>query len=393
MPKVDISVIVPVYNTEKHIRDCIESIISQTKQSIEVILINGGSSDNTGNICNEYAKIDKRIKVIHKADNGVTSDRKAGLKIATGDYITFVDGDDWISENMYDELFREAENSGADIVTSGVIREYPNSNKIILDGLDEGVYDCRAEGALQQNMIWIGESRKKGIVPGLWNKLFRRNVIYDAYMSMDDLITHNEDEAAFIAAVLDAQKVSVLHKAFYHYRAWEGASSNKQDELFFERFNRWMLYLRQTLSKCKHAEKLERDIDKLALDQIVWGMETQFQFIGKNAFPRYVIPKTELPEGDIVLYGAGLVGRSFYKQLIGSAGHRIVGWIDKGADIYADEVKSVETIKELEYDMVVIAVKDKGIADQIKIKLIEMGVNAEKISWFDPIYILDYIFD
>lgn len=394
MNKADvlISVIVPVYNTERYINQCVDSILKQTYSSLEIILINGGSTDDTGRICDEYKEKDCRIKVIHKLDNGVTSDRKAGIKESTGDYIAFVDGDDWLSEDMYHVLLQKAIETDADIVTSGVIRDFPGSSRTNYDGLNDGVYSCDKDGFLQNNMIWMDNTSNKGILPGLWNKVFKRSVIYSNLLEMDDLITHNEDEALFIAAVLDSMSVAVVHDAFYHYRAWNGASSNRQDELFFTRFNQWMLYLRRKLNSKSHAIKLEKDIDRLALDQIVWGMETQFKFMGKNTFPRFVVDGDKLPDGNMVLYGAGLVGRSYYKQLMNGNKHRVVAWVDKASEMYADEVKDVNVIGNISYDYVLIAVKSVNSANEIKEELIRMGVHESKILWYEPMYVMDYVF-
>ena len=96
-----ISVIVPIYNTEKYLAKCLDSLINQTFQSLEIILIDDGSIDNSGKICDEYALNDDRIKVIHKENGGVSSARNAGLDLATGSYIAFVDPDDYIDPDMY----------------------------------------------------------------------------------------------------------------------------------------------------------------------------------------------------------------------------------------------------------------------------------------------------
>ena len=100
-----ISIIVPIYNVELYLEKCIESIINQTYKDIEVILINDGSTDKSGIICDKYAKIDDRIIVLHKENGGVSSARNKGLDIAKGDYIAFVDPDDYIEPNMYEEMF------------------------------------------------------------------------------------------------------------------------------------------------------------------------------------------------------------------------------------------------------------------------------------------------
>lgn len=99
-----ISIIVPVYNIEKYIVRCIESILNQTYSNLEIILVDDGSTDSSGGICDEYAKKDDRIVVIHKVNGGLSDARNAGLKVVTGDYIGYVDGDDWIDSTMYEDM-------------------------------------------------------------------------------------------------------------------------------------------------------------------------------------------------------------------------------------------------------------------------------------------------
>ena len=100
-----ISVIVPVYNVEKFIKRCLDSIINQTMRDLEIILVNDGSTDNSGKICDEYAQLDNRITVIHKENGGLSSARNTGLDVATGEWIAFVDSDDYIEKNMYEVLY------------------------------------------------------------------------------------------------------------------------------------------------------------------------------------------------------------------------------------------------------------------------------------------------
>src|SRR6056297_378185 len=99
-----ISIIVPIFNSQNYLRRCINSILSQTHSNLEIILINDGSEDKSGEICEEFSQIDSRIQVIHTENRGQASARNKGLKVATGDYIGFVDSDDWIDEDMYELL-------------------------------------------------------------------------------------------------------------------------------------------------------------------------------------------------------------------------------------------------------------------------------------------------
>lgn len=129
MPKI--SVIVPVYKTEKFLSACIESILNQTYHDLEVLLVDDGSPDSSGQICEEYAKKDNRIKVIHQKNAGVASARNAGLDLAVGDYITFVDSDDYIQPQMYEKMIRCVEDNHCDFVMCDCMKVYSDARKVI----------------------------------------------------------------------------------------------------------------------------------------------------------------------------------------------------------------------------------------------------------------------
>ena len=123
-----ISVIVPVYNMEEYLERCVDSIIHQTESNIEIILVNNGSTDRSGAICDKYSINDDRVKVIHQPNNGVSAARNSGIKVAKGDYIGFVDADDWIEPDMYESLFEGAVRTDADVVMCDATTVYNNGN-------------------------------------------------------------------------------------------------------------------------------------------------------------------------------------------------------------------------------------------------------------------------
>lgn len=164
-----ISVIVPVYNIENYIEKTVESIRNQTYQNLEIILVDDGSSDNSGRILDKIAAKDSRIKVIHQENGGVTSARISGIKMATGEWIGFVDGDDFIEPDMYDILYANAIEHKADISHCGYQMVFPsrvdyyhNSKKMFVQNHETGLYD-----------ILSGDF----VEPGLWNKLYKASIV------------------------------------------------------------------------------------------------------------------------------------------------------------------------------------------------------------------------
>ena len=122
-----ISVIVPIYNVEEYLDDCINSLLNQTYRDLEIVLVDDGSTDRSGIICDFYGEKDNRIKVLHKENGGLMSAWKYGVLKARGDYIVFVDSDDWIDKDMYQRLFERISESNADIVLCGLIKEFSNN--------------------------------------------------------------------------------------------------------------------------------------------------------------------------------------------------------------------------------------------------------------------------
>jgi len=203
--RILVSVIVPIYKVEQYLPQCIESIINQTYQDLEIILIDDGSPDACGIICDKYAQKDKRIIVIHKNNGGLSDARNYGIMLATGDYLGFVDSDDWIESDMFEVLVKLAVDNKADIVSSGVFYEYPSCtvvgsyiNKKFSDTTD-------LMKALINNDINVG----------VWNKLYRKTLFTDITFPKGHVY---EDTVTMHYIFLRATTVVCISKCFYHYR-------------------------------------------------------------------------------------------------------------------------------------------------------------------------------
>ena len=163
-----ISVIVPVFNIESYIKRCVDSILSQTYPNIEIIIVDDGSTDNSGRIIDDIASTNSSIRVLHKKNGGVTSARLEGVKIASGDWITFVDGDDYIEPDMYEVLMKKAIDYQADISHCGYQMVFPsrvdyyyNTHKQIIQNNQKGLIDLLSGSFIE---------------PGLCNKLFKTKI-------------------------------------------------------------------------------------------------------------------------------------------------------------------------------------------------------------------------
>ena len=205
-----ISIVVPIYNVEKYLDKCIKSIINQSYKKLEIILVDDGSKDNCGKMCEEYRKIDKRIKVIHKKNGGLSSARNAGIKIATGKYIGFIDSDDWIEKDMFKEMIKLAKENNSDIVQCDFIR--CNEENLVIDNTNKKIVN------IYSNIEAIWNQYKKGIdVSSIvtWNKLYKKSLFNDIEFPEGKI---NEDEFTIYKLFYYANKVVYTNKIFYYYR-------------------------------------------------------------------------------------------------------------------------------------------------------------------------------
>lgn len=209
-----LSVIVPVYNVEEFIDECLESIIQQTYQNLEIIVIDDGSTDSSGKKCDEWGERDNRIVVIHKENGGLSDARNAGLKIAKGMYIGFVDSDDVIHPQMYQRLYETLQQADSKISCCGVQKIYTAENfstQKILQSKAESYTDAEA-------LRSIIEDEKIRVT--VWNKLYRRNVIGNIIFEFGKC---HEDEFWSYQVLGRAEKIAVLGENYYGYRQRENS--------------------------------------------------------------------------------------------------------------------------------------------------------------------------
>lgn len=222
---IKISVIVPCYNIESYLPRCIESILAQTYKNLEVILISDGSTDGTDEVIREYAKKDSRIIPVFKQNSGVSDTRNRGLDMATGDYIGFVDGDDYIEPEMYETLLKNAIENDADISHCGYQMVFPsrvdyyyNTGKKVIQDNKKGIRD-----------IIVGDY----VEPSPCIKIYRKNIVNNLRMPPD--IKINEDVIFNFYAFVNSQKSVYEDLPFYHYilRIGSAATSKiNQNKLF-----------------------------------------------------------------------------------------------------------------------------------------------------------------
>lgn len=218
-----ITVIIPVYNAEKYIAECLESLINQTYKNLEIIAIDDGSKDNSGAICDQYKEKDSRIKVIHKENEGVSLARNAGLEIAKGEYIAFVDGDDYLEKEYLEKLLKALQEKQVDLVLCGFNRVYDSHTEKVTKGQS---LVMNKEEFLTDILNVQGGA---GIVH---SKLWKKETIQDIKFNRE--IKIGEDSYFCIQATKNVNNVYVLDDALYNYRFNNGSAVRKYKKDFPE---------------------------------------------------------------------------------------------------------------------------------------------------------------
>lgn len=229
-----VSVIVPIYNTELYIKQCIDSIINQTYKDIEIILIDDGSSDNSPAICDYYANIDKRIIIIHKKNEGVNVARRVGLSIASSDYILFVDADDWLEVNMCQIMYDTIIIEKADIAICNAFFSYKDHKEEYINKFKGAYNKQEIRTKILPNFISIFTN--EGLLPSLWNKLFKKDLFIknDSYYQNNIFI--GEDLIMTYSNVLIAEKIVFIDKALYNYRQNETQVTKKFSDKLYDNY-------------------------------------------------------------------------------------------------------------------------------------------------------------
>jgi glycosyltransferase involved in cell wall biosynthesis len=207
-----VSIITPVYNVEPFIRVCLDSIVRQSYKDFEVILIDDGSSDQSGSICDEYVRKDNRFKAFHYENSGVSMARQRGLEHASGDYVIHIDPDDWVDPDMLSALVGEAERTGADYVICDYWENGERAERYVTQNPGE---DLHANVVMKKMFLQLHGA--------CWNKFIRRRCCENVRFSPTCIVLH-EDVLFNIRVLSQDLKVIYLPRAFYHYRINSGAS-------------------------------------------------------------------------------------------------------------------------------------------------------------------------
>lgn len=382
-----ISVIVPVYNVKRYIGDCLESILGQTYKNLQVILIDDGSTDGSDKICEEYANKDERILFIRQQNMGVAKTRKKAMHIATGDFVGFVDSDDYIDSKFYEILVDNIEDD--DLITSGY---YLMGDKIVskLDGIQCGRYASEEEmDYIYSNMICMGDSSLRGLTPYMWDKLYRRDLAQDIFEDINDELFLAEDSDFLYRYVLNSKSICILDFCGYYYRVREDSTVRSINCEYLKNISDLYLSLKLEFEKYPQRDRLLYQLEKWISGMIASSTKMMGFHLDNQLLIYGCSMIDQISNKRVVLYGAGQVGKAYYRQIKRNEDCNLVLWVDKDWEKNKDKrVEAPQKVVDVEFDLLVIAIKRQELAEEITKELLGMGIQKEKIIWKKPIEML-----
>ena len=372
-----ISVIIPIFCIEKYLGICIESVLNQSYGDLEIILVDDGSPDRCPEICDLYASKDKRIKVIHKKNGGLVSARKAGLLAATGYYVTYVDGDDWIEKGYYEWLIREI--GDADIVIAGHSRTLFNKTVHLTNSLPAGEYDGDSLKDLFARMISNGAFYKPGVTTYVWNKLFKRDMLMKHQMAVNDMISIGEDAAVVYPLLFDCKKVVITDNCDYHYRQREDSMLKKSKPFSEEVAGLKRLY-NHLISFAENTPEpfhMKEQVNDFLLG--ICFMRSGCIETGNSLLLPF---EKDFKGKRLAIYSAGTFGQQLVNRITEYDYATVVKWVDDDYWEYRRCCLNVDPVSELtsaSFDYLLIATVDRNKAAKIQNDLVGLGINRKKV--------------
>lgn len=371
-----VSIIIPVYNAERYLEKCLDSVLHQTITDLEIICVDDGSTDGSSYILKQYELLDNRVKVIHKENGGLVSARKAGVMAATGEYIGYVDSDDWIEPDMYEKLVQYADKYDVNLVTCGYYLE-GNYTTIHLDTVEEGLYTEERIQHLRDNAIYRFDRKETGLRGSLCCKLFKKKILQKVQLEIPDKVSIAEDKLCLINYLLHCKTAYVSKTPYYHWCIHQESMGHKNNHDYLLCVHEVYKCLMNFYGHVNFTEQMRNQAELYVIELLVLGINTRLGFRNRNLLRIDPYWLSAIPQGaKVVLYGGGDLGEQYRRQLRCRKDVCLVKYLDF-------DMPSVEQLQELSFDCLVITIKNRGKAQQVKAQFIQLGVAPEKILWFE----------
>lgn len=388
MSDTEISIIVPIYNVADYLDKCISSILGQTYDRLQIILVDDGSTDQSPQICDNYKEKDMRITVIHKPNEGLVSARKAGIRAATGDYIGYVDADDWIEPDFYESMINDLIRYHVDMVeTDHFIHAGTKSNRI-KSRLPYGRHDTKE---IIPVMLCDKEFNECRLRPYLWSKLFKRSILTNHQRCVDETICCGEDIAVTYPYILEAQSIYLSDYAGYHYVQRQDSMTGMRSSASKEADRALIQYLKNVFGQSEnYSEIMLRQLNQYTKSML---LIRQISFFDKTSQNKKLLPFGGIDcKKRIAVYGAGRMGKSVYQYLKTLYKEKIILWGDQAYRLHRQAglpILSPEEIVERqeEYDLLLIAMSSQGMSGTAREFLIQKGLKTDKAVWLTKEFI------
>ena len=379
------TIIVPIYNVEQYLEQCINSITSQICDNFEIILVDDGSIDSSGQIADKFGT-DDRIRIIHKVNEGPFKARLDGLKIAEGKYVTFVDADDFILLGAYDKAFKYMEQN-VDEILYEITRYYNNKYiKRVKTILRYGEYNkCQIIEEVYPKLLWDFGRNAPGIECSQCVRIVKTELIKKAYNFNKETknLYYGEDMAITYPLTTMIETLVVIPESYYMHRQRVGGNIPPyiKEESYFINVLKLHNYLKSVLDKDKTGYDFSKQLDYLT----IYSFELRKVLYSDYRYHRdFLFPFDKVETGKtVVLYGAGDMGKIYYGQLNRINYCRQIIWIDKNADGLDDTriygLSKLQTREALRADYVVIAIENIDVVKNVKQMLLDIGYKIENI--------------
>ncbi len=387
-----ISIIIPVYNIESYIEKCLHTVCTQTYQNIEVIVVDDGSTDGSGDICRKYADGDNRVKYIYQDNAGLVSARMTGLSKATGEYVVFVDGDDFIDSDHIEVLHGKIMECGADFVHTNYSVNGVNQlhfRNIYSYGRELLNQKLRKSIIIDKALEWRRE--KEIFECNLYGCIYKKDLICECYSMIPLTQSYGEDLICLVHLIMNCHSAYFDPYSGYNYTLREGSLCHQTS------------FLSKVRDDANLFNEMERIFDQYRLGNEVY--EKLSAFFRQKAYSSlplfgdtymkvekgYMCPFVNMLKGHrIAIYCAGAVGRDYYKQFVSEGSISVAAWFD---EVYgekydlpmpiSDPLSIRDKIDIIDY--VVIAINNSHYVDEIIDGLKEIGVDEGKILWQRPV--------
>lgn len=269
MKDYKISIIVTIYNTEKYLKKCVDSLCGQTYSNLEILLVDDGSKDQSGFLCDEFAKTDARIKVIHKENGGLISAWKAGVKESCGDYLCFVDSDDWIDEDMIEEMAQHLTGEEEIVASDYVMERDDGSREYVWQQLPPGEYLRRdVEEKVIPNLLG---RENRYVTMSRCMKLISRKLILENQKYSDPAVIMGEDVTVMLPSLIDCARLVIMdHKAYYHYLYVQESMVHKYNAGLYQNVKLLIETTRQIVKNKFSGEELIARLKQVDQESVFW---------------------------------------------------------------------------------------------------------------------------